>query len=195
MLNEIELGQLVDTAYGSYREAGSGLKYFPALMKKIISNKAWEKRVKQGKVIELSSLRDLITKAPIEGWGEDPAKIEALIRDDVEALAMWREGMTEEPGNPTGSNQYQEKESGISNNITISTPDRGTSRSYTVARLKQQAPELFEKVVSGELSANAAAIQAGFRKVKTPLDNLEYWWRKASEVERAEFLLKVDGNP
>lgn len=72
-------------------------------------------------------------------------------RDDVEALAMWREEMTQEPGNPTGSNQYQEKESGISNNVTISTPDRGNSRSYTVARLKQHNPELFEKVVSGEL--------------------------------------------
>lgn len=190
MLNEIELGQLVDTAYGSYREAGSGLKYFPALMKKIISNKAWEKRVKQGKVIELSSLRDLIIKAPIEGWGEDPAKIEALIKDDAEALAMWHLEMTPEHGGDHG-NQYT---GGKSNNITLAAPDRGTSRSYTVARLKQQAPELFEKVVSGELSANAAAIQAGFRKVKTPLDNLEYWWRKASEVERAEFLLKVDGN-
>lgn len=190
MLNEIELGQLVDTAYGSYREAGSGLKYFPALMKKIISNKAWEKRVKQGKVIELSSLRDLITKAPIEGWGEDPAKIEALIRDDVEALAMWREAMLGEAGRPA-TGEY------VDNVNELSTIERsaGNSRSYTVARLKQQAPELFEKVVSGELSANAAAIQAGFRKVKTPLDNLEYWWRKASEVERAEFLLKVDGNP
>lgn len=190
MLNEIELGQLVDTAYGSYREAGSGLKYFPALMKKIISNKAWEKRVKQGKVIELSSLRDLITKAPIEGWGEDPAKIEALIRDDVEALAMWREAMLgEEGGDKRSGNRI------TNNNVIGGLSVQGNSRSYTVARLKQQAPELFEKVVSGELSANAAAIQAGFRKVKTPLDNLEYWWRKASEVERAEFLLKVDGNP
>lgn len=190
MLNEIELGQLVDTAYGSYREAGSGLKYFPALMKKIISNKAWEKRVKQGKVIELSSLRDLIIKAPIEGWGEDPAKIEALIKDDAEALTMWREAM-----------QHQGERNDLNNfvdNVNEVKPverSSGNSRSYTVARLKRQAPELFEKVVSGELSANAAAVQAGFRKVKTPLENLEYWWRKASEVERAEFLLKVDGNP
>lgn len=195
MINEIEKGQLVSTTIQCFQRADGSLKNFPGLLKKIISEKAWERRVHNGRVIELSSLRELIELKPVDGWGQDPAKIEAVIRDDVEALAMWREEMTEEPGNPTGSNQYQEKESGISNNVTISTPDRGNSRSYTVARLKQQAPELFEKVVSGELSANAAAIQAGFRKVKTPLDNLEYWWRKASEVERAEFLLKVDGNP
>jgi hypothetical protein len=28
---------------------------------------------------------------PPEGWGEDPDKIEALIKDDPEALRMWRE--------------------------------------------------------------------------------------------------------
>ncbi len=42
--------------------------------------------------------------------------------------------------------------------------DRGTSESYTIRRLKRDRPELAEKVISGEISANAAAIQAGFRK-------------------------------
>lgn len=191
MINEIEKGQLVSTTIQCFQRADGSLKNFPGLLKKIISEKAWERRVHNGRVIELSSLRELIESKPVDGWGQDPAKIEAVIRDDAEALAMWHLEMTPEHGGDHG-NQYT---GGKSNNITLATPDRGTSRSYTVARLKQQAPELFEKVVSGELSANAAAIQAGFRKVKTPLENLEYWWRKASEVERAEFLLKVDGNP
>lgn len=191
MINEIEKGQLVSTTIQCFQRADGSLKNFPGLLKKIISEKAWERRVHNGRVIELSSLRELIESKPVDGWGQDPAKIEAVIRDDAEALAMWHLEMTPERGGDHG-NQYT---GGKSNNITLATPDRGTSRSYTVARLKQQAPELFEKVVSGELSANAAAIQAGFRKVKTPLENLEYWWRKASEVERAEFLLKVDGNP
>lgn len=194
MINEIEKGQLVSTTIQCFQRADGSLKNFPGLLKKIISEKAWERRVHNGRVIELSSLRELIESKPVDGWGQDPAKIEAVIRDDVEALAMWREEMTEEPGGD-GSNRYEIKNPRNNDNIIISKPEQGTSRSYTVARLKQQAPELFEKVVSGELSANAAAIQAGFRKVKTPLENLEYWWRKASEVERAEFLLKVDGNP
>ena len=28
-------------------------------------------------------------KESMEGWGENPERIEALIRDDVEVLAMW----------------------------------------------------------------------------------------------------------
>jgi hypothetical protein len=51
----------------------------------------------------------------------------------------------------------------------------GTNPVYTLRRLKRDNPELAERVVNGELSANAAAIQAGFRKpTKTiPIDSPE----------------------
>ena len=54
-------------------------------------------------------------------------------------------------------------------NIMGDKSEQGTSKSYTLSRLERDHPELFEAVCNGELSANAAAIQAGFRKVKTPL--------------------------
>jgi hypothetical protein len=59
------------------------------------------------------------------------------------------------------------------NNITLIST-RGTSETYTVARLKRDNPELAQKVINGELSPNAAAIQAGFRKkmLQVP-DNLD----------------------
>jgi len=60
---------------------------------------------------------------------------------------------------------------------------------YTIARLQRDCPELHERVLSGELSANAAAIEAGFRKPPlTPLESLFKAWDKASEEERAKFL-------
>lgn len=48
----------------------------------------------------------------------------------------------------------------------------GTDPTYALARLKRDAPDLAKMVIDGELSANAAAIQAGFRKpTKTiPID-------------------------
>ena len=42
----------------------------------------------------------------------------------------------------------------------------GTDPAYTLARLKRDRPDLAAKVIKRELSANAAAIQAGFRKKK-----------------------------
>jgi hypothetical protein len=42
----------------------------------------------------------------------------------------------------------------------------------TLARLKRDHPELAKRVVAGELSPNAAAIEAGFRKKPTPFQTI-----------------------
>jgi hypothetical protein len=65
---------------------------------------------------------------------------------------------------------------------------QGTSKSYTLNRLRREHSELFERVVAGELSANAAAIEAGFRKVKTPLEQVMALIPKLTEEERQEVL-------
>jgi hypothetical protein len=58
---------------------------------------------------------------------------------------MWREATTA----PVGTNQHTD-------NISTLHDRHGTSRSYTVDRLYRERPELYAKVVAGELSANAA---------------------------------------
>ena len=47
-------------------------------------------------------------------------------------------------------------------NITLINAIKGTSKSYTLSRLKRELPELFQEVIDGNLSANAAAIKVGF---------------------------------
>lgn len=49
----------------------------------------------------------------------------------------------------------------------------GTATTYTVRRLKRDNPELAERVINGELSANAAALLAGFRRpsLQIPVDD------------------------
>ena len=95
-LNEIENGQLCQTTIQALSRTVGGLKNFPGLLKKIIVNKSWQCRVNMGTTIELGSLRELITEFPIRGWGEDPKKIEAVIKDDPEVLAMFREAMKQQ---------------------------------------------------------------------------------------------------
>ena len=51
---------------------------------------------------------------------------------------------------------------GQGDNVTLR--QRGNDPAYTLARLERDHPELAERVAAGELSANAAAIKAGFRK-------------------------------
>jgi hypothetical protein len=163
-LNDIEKGQLCQSTIEALYEATGGFRHFPGLLKKIIATKAWEKRVNKGKVIELKSLRELITEKPIRGWGEDPRTIESVIRDDAEALAMFREAMKEQTHDR--GNQHT---GGKRNNVTDAKVSiTGNSKAYTCERLSKVAPELFEEVKAGRMSANAAAIQAGIRKKPTP---------------------------
>jgi len=77
-------------------------------------------------------------------------------------LAAMREKVDDLLNEPTNNQGRPDK----GNNITfIPTQDneRGTSRDYTVRRLKRDRPDLAEMVIGGAMSANAAAIEAGFR--------------------------------
>ena len=148
-------GDLCEIAMNCCSKGSSSLSNFPGLMKEIIETRAWECREWRGKVFELSSLKDLVTRKPLEGWGEDPAAIEALLKSDPEALQMWRQE----------TKQKQGQRNDIHDNIRdVRQPDYGTSKAHTLDVLKRKAPEKFRAVCNGELSANAAMIAAGLRK-------------------------------
>jgi hypothetical protein len=153
-LNEIELGQLCQSTIESLYEATGGMKQFPGLLKKIIKTKAWLRRISSGKVVELTSLRELITAKPVRGWGEDIKTVEAVIRNDPECLAMFREAM-----------KHQGKADNLHNNIMEVT--QGTSRAYSIARVQSQCDaKTVAAVMAGKMSANGALVKAGLRDVR-----------------------------
>jgi hypothetical protein len=63
----------------------------------------------------------------------------------------------------------------------------GRGRGYALARLDRDHPKLAARVRAGELSANAAAIEAGFRKPRDPLADAKAAWRRMSPEQRAAF--------
>jgi hypothetical protein len=79
-------------------------------------------------------------------------------------------------------------------NLAICQPERAQEVGVSVAtqkkldRLARDRPDLLEKVQAGELSAHGAMKEAGFVKVKTPLDQLKRIWPLASKRERTAFL-------
>ena len=100
-MNEVEAQQLCDSAISALSHGNINLGVFPRLIRRIIDEKAWLIRKLPGEgIVEMKSLAELVTTPPILGWGEDPAKIEAIIRDDVEVLAMWREAMKQQGSRP-----------------------------------------------------------------------------------------------
>lgn len=185
-LNEIERGQLCQSTIESLYEATGGLKQFPGLLKRIIQNKAWERRVNKGKVIELSSLRELITEKPVRGWGEDPKKVEAVIKDDPEALLLFHEAMKEHAGRPT--NESTNNVSTITNKGRAT--KQGNSRAYSLSRVQRSCdPATVAAVMAGDISPNAALVKAGIRKKPTPEEIGISAFRKADN--RLEFLKRI----
>jgi hypothetical protein len=154
-LNEIERGQLCQSTIESLYEATGGLRQFPSLLKKVIATRAWERRTVHGKVVELGSLRELITAKPVSGWGEDPSKVEAVIRDDPEALAAFREAMKHQGERPNLDD----------NVIEVERSPVGNSRAYSISRVQRECdPDTVAAVMSGEMSPNAALVRAGVRE-------------------------------
>ena len=69
-----------------------------------------------------------------------------------------------------------------------------TSRDYRILKLQRDAPEVFEKVLSGEIKIPKLLRP----EPKTPYEQLEKWWGKASPAERKKFkynhFRKEEGN-
>ena len=84
--------------------------------------------------------------------------------------------MVEGPG---GDRQSESKS--ITDIVSNGLVDHGNSKAYTVSRLKRDRPDLFEKVVAGELSANKAAIEAGFRRKPTTIEQIKTLWQQVEQ--------------
>jgi hypothetical protein len=77
------------------------------------------------------------------------------------------------------------------------TAPTGNSVEATIRRLRKDRPDLHARWLAGELSANAAAIEAGFRSKPTPFEQIIKLLPKLTDDERAELrsMLIVQGGP
>ena len=155
-LNPKYCGMVVEDLWRVVEGATGNLGSVPGLVKKIIEKEVWRRREYRHKIYEHTSFLSFITTKPLSGCGWPPEKVEALIKDDPVVLPMWRQAIT--------GAKHVHADADI---ISIK-PKHGTSRGYTLARLKRERPDLYERVVGKELSAHAAALEAGFRKNPTP---------------------------
>lgn len=128
----------------------------PVVLQRIIEDRLWSERVdRNGKPFQSfeafathilwhgleSSIDDLLI------YCRKRPDVQALIRGEVGAITAQ---VHDDKGRFTRSD--------------IVTTGRGNSPTYALKRLRRDRPDLFQRVVSGELSANAAAVEAGFRR-------------------------------
>ena len=138
-------------------EGSHGIDSLPKFIKKVIREEAWTIRIVEstGQVVEFDSFQQFVESHPPEGLGCSLDRLKRLCDDDDEAGLMILRATTGKVGRPSKDNE---------NTYNISNKDaHGTAKDYTLDRLDRERPDLYERVVDGEMSANAAAIKAGFR--------------------------------
>jgi hypothetical protein len=153
------------------------LSVIPGLLKRILAEGMWrEREVKPlHTVVRFDRFEDFVTTSPLEGIGATMEVVRGLIRHDVNACNLLDEAMQNRSGKP------------LTCNIVTDKAPAGNSRDKALRRLRKDRPDLLERVTEGELSAHAAMVQAGFRKVPTAYELLVRAWEKATEQERQEF--------
>lgn len=176
-----EKGALVESLWHAVDEASGNLQAVPGLIRRVLETGAWKERAQRGKVYRHNQFIDFITAKPLEGCGWPIDKVEVLIKDDPESLLLWRQAIT-----PPKHVHHD------GDNVTINSDGRGNSRSYTLDRLSRERPDLFEQVKAGELTANAAAIKAGFRKKPTPFQQIKKLLLRLTDTERAQLRELLD---
>lgn len=174
---------VIDALRHALGEGEHGLHAFPALLKRVLKERLWRERTvaKTRRTVMFDRFEKFVVTPPLEGLGASVSVIRNLVRDDIEATALLDAELQRPTGNPTFG------DAAIVDNVHDSERPAGNTRQAALRRLRKDRPDLLERVVTGELSAHAAAVEAGFRKQRTPLDLLRSAWRRASVDEREAF--------
>jgi hypothetical protein len=123
-----------------------------------------------------------------EGLKLDPEMVELALRglqltDPAKAIGYEEAQVLGKRGGDHG-NQY----TGGKRQVRIANLPKSTqTRAYTIARLKRDRPDLAVRVEADELSANAAAIEAGFRHKPTPFEIVKRQWPKLTPEQQSYF--------
>ena len=173
--------QLVQALWNAVNTSSGSLMNVPPLVKRLLVTGAWKEREVQqlGEIVRFDSFAAFIQSPPLRGCGWPLEKVEALIKDDAETLRLWRQAISE----PQGRHHHD--------NVMMKAT-QGNSRAYTLDRLQRERPDLYAEVVAKKKSANAAAIEAGWRPDPNDgLTKLRRAWTTASAEERRAFLAEV----
>ena len=143
----------------------------PGLVRRLLDEDAWrEFATPDGRTHHYEQFTEFVEALPPRGLGGRVNQLIALCGTDEELANKVRRLAMQDiaPASPHGANQHSGGHS-----ATVSTrPDRDTAAA-TVARLKRDDPALADLVVSGEVTAHAAARQKGWKKPRVQLGRPE----------------------
>jgi len=172
--------RVVSSLQHSLAEGAHGIDCVPKLIVRVIAENLWREfycEPMQSEVRHESFERYVTDNLPT-GLGTTIRFLKNLCRDDTEAIKAIDQAIQKKPGG--GKNQHTMQKCFVDNIHEAERPT-GTSRDAAIRRLRKDRPDLLEKVIAGQLSAHAAALEAGHRKKPTPAEICVKAFRKAED--------------
>ncbi len=164
----IENDQIITDLRGALRDGQSGLKYVPKLLRRVLEDDAWRKRIDSVTHAEVGfdTFAEFVITAPTEGLGADMALIDRIVgSDDPDLMRLLKAAKAGKRGRPRRGSEMIDESSKFSQDHDAD----------DLVRLAREAPSEYEAVKRGEKSIHAAAISAGIRKrrISVRLDSAE----------------------
>ena len=130
----------------------------PLILKRVIEGRLWFGR-KDEDGQPFSSFEAFVTYVLPQGLESSIDDLRAYCRKRPEVDRLIRAEVDPEPAHGRHGRGRP-----APNRVDNVNSKGGNKSTYALKRLKRDRPDLFRKVVDGKLSANAAAIEAGFRR-------------------------------
>lgn len=176
--NPLQNGRQVDLLYRWLREDVS--EQMPNLIKKVIANKMWQVHQfeRTGEIYQFEDFIEFVESEPPSGLGSSIKQLLYICRDDKEALDMIDQVMKDPGGKPkalSATRARLSREQKILKGPARSAIQRGLRILREKAESDTNIAKLRDKVLSGEMTVNAALIEAGLRIPRTsiPIGDVE----------------------
>lgn len=191
MINDSEPGKLANNGMTIMslakviRSGDFAVQGGPHWLKKAIIDKAWQDWVDAGgrHTWKESQFKQFIETQPPNGLGAHVETLFKIIAKDTEEWVLLHEAIRGEAGGANNPEPKQDSQTGMFTECTVNhdnvmvdgvstqSSNEGNSVSYAVRRLGKNRPDLLDRVKSGELTCNAAMVEAGFRAETITIPN------------------------
>jgi len=173
----------------------AGLRDVPGALLSVIDFHAWQRRevlARSGTIVTFRAFTDFVVRPEPDGLGTTLEALRTLCRNDPRALDAFDRLTQLEHGGDRTSVDFK------SNIVTLAPRSelvpKGNTRQNAMRRLRTHAPDLHASVLAGDLSANAAMIEAGFRErgITVPADTTKAARRLARHFNLDELMIALD---
>jgi hypothetical protein len=181
----LDKNKIISLLYSAIVEGVLELSHVPGLLQQILEENLWQERVipSTGELVKFEFFIDFVQTSPPAGLGTDFETLWQFCADDPQLLNLLDQAAQRQRGAPKKNKNVDRSinNDNIHNNqprqLTLNSlaadiyqarvkraeRPSGTSKQAGLRQLRKHTPELHAKVLAGELSINAALIQAGLR--------------------------------